>query len=116
MGFKSTNFFLQRCLKLGSKVKAKANYTVCVQQESLDTGAALEENTGMDMDAEAVTDAENNKNTARSGSAVQKERGKIFLSYLSCIYIIKRDGRGTDNWKSVNLLRSLRRCFAHAGP
>lgn len=34
-------------------------------QDSLDTGAALEENTGMDMDAEAVTDAENNKNTAR---------------------------------------------------
>ncbi|XP_075868452.1 protein FAM13B isoform X2 [Nelusetta ayraudi] len=34
-------------------------------QDSLDTGTALEETTGMDMDAEAVTDAENNKNTAR---------------------------------------------------
>ncbi|XP_027137919.1 protein FAM13B isoform X5 [Larimichthys crocea] len=34
-------------------------------QDSLDSGAALEESSGMDLDAEAVRDAENNINTAR---------------------------------------------------
>ncbi|XP_070693161.1 protein FAM13B isoform X2 [Pempheris klunzingeri] len=34
-------------------------------QDSLDSGAILEENSGMDLDAEAVRDAENNINTAR---------------------------------------------------
>ncbi|XP_028444825.1 protein FAM13B isoform X3 [Perca flavescens] len=33
-------------------------------QDSLDTGATLEESSGMDLDAEAVRDAENNINTA----------------------------------------------------
>ncbi|XP_041799409.1 protein FAM13B isoform X2 [Chelmon rostratus] len=34
-------------------------------QDSLDSGATLEESSGMDLDAEAVRDAENNINTAR---------------------------------------------------
>uniref|UniRef100_UPI0037E7069D protein FAM13B isoform X4 n=1 Tax=Semicossyphus pulcher TaxID=241346 RepID=UPI0037E7069D len=34
-------------------------------QDSLDSGAALEESSGMDLDAETVRDAENNINTAR---------------------------------------------------
>ncbi|CAJ1059028.1 protein FAM13B isoform X4 [Xyrichtys novacula] len=34
-------------------------------QDSLDSGATLEENSGMDLDSEAVRDAENNINTAR---------------------------------------------------
>ncbi|KAM7417250.1 hypothetical protein PAMA_017075 [Pampus argenteus] len=34
-------------------------------QDSLDSGAALEESSGMDLDADAVRDAENNINTAR---------------------------------------------------
>ena len=34
-------------------------------QDSLDSGAALEESSGMELDADAVRDAENNINTAR---------------------------------------------------
>lgn len=34
-------------------------------QDSLNSGTTLEESSGMDMDAEAVIDAENNINTAR---------------------------------------------------
>lgn len=70
----------------------------------------------MDMDAEAITDAENNKNTARSVSAAQKKRGELFSSNLPLMYIIKRDCCGTDNCRSVYLLRSLRRCSDRAGP
>lgn len=33
----------------------------------MDSGATLEESSGMDLDAEAVRDAENNINTARWG-------------------------------------------------
>lgn len=36
-----------------------------LSQDSLDSGATLEESSGMDLDAEAVRDAENNINTAR---------------------------------------------------
>lgn len=38
---------------------------VASSQDSLDSGATLEESSGMDMDAEAVRDAENNINTVR---------------------------------------------------
>lgn len=38
---------------------------VAFSQDSLDSGAALEESLGMDMDAEAVRDSENNINAAR---------------------------------------------------
>ncbi len=38
---------------------------VAFSQDSLDSGATLEESSGMDLDAEAVRDAENNINTAR---------------------------------------------------
>lgn len=38
---------------------------VFFSQDSLDSGAALEESSGMELDADAVRDAENNINTAR---------------------------------------------------
>lgn len=42
----------------------------------------------MDMDAEAITDAENNKNTARSVGSAEEERGNILIK--SALYILDK--------------------------
>ncbi|KAG8004297.1 Protein FAM13B [Nibea albiflora] len=57
-------------------------------QDSLDSGAALEESSGMDLDAEAVRDAENNINTARQDNQPcdmeQTQTDTISCDSVSC--------------------------------
>ncbi|TMS17315.1 Protein FAM13B [Larimichthys crocea] len=58
------------------------------RDDSLDSGAALEESSGMDLDAEAVRDAENNINTARQDNQPcdmeQTQTDTISCDSVSC--------------------------------
>ncbi|KAL7395941.1 hypothetical protein ABVT39_025817 [Epinephelus coioides] len=53
-------------------------------QDSLDSGAALEESSGMDLDAEAVRDAENNINTARQDNQPCDNMEQTHTDTISC--------------------------------
>ncbi|XP_076594931.1 protein FAM13B isoform X1 [Chaetodon auriga] len=53
-------------------------------QDSLDSGAALEESSGMDLDAEAVRDAENNIDTARQENQACDIMEQTQTDTLSC--------------------------------
>ncbi|XP_070819419.1 protein FAM13B isoform X4 [Chaetodon trifascialis] len=53
-------------------------------QDSLDSGAALEESSGMDLDAEAVRDAENNINTARQDNQACDIMEQTQTDTISC--------------------------------
>ncbi|XP_031722867.1 protein FAM13B isoform X2 [Anarrhichthys ocellatus] len=62
----------------------------CIQQsqkdtqDSFDSGAALEESSGMDLDAEAVGDAENNINTARQDNQPCDNMEQTQTDTISC--------------------------------
>ncbi|XP_034399688.1 protein FAM13B isoform X3 [Cyclopterus lumpus] len=53
-------------------------------QDTFDSGAALEESSGMDLDAEAVRDAENNINTARQDDQPCDNMEQTQTDTLSC--------------------------------
>ncbi|XP_049441807.1 protein FAM13B isoform X3 [Epinephelus fuscoguttatus] len=53
-------------------------------QDSLDSGATLEESSGMDLDAEAVRDAENNINTARQDNQPCDNMEQTHTDTISC--------------------------------
>ncbi|XP_029298146.1 protein FAM13B isoform X7 [Cottoperca gobio] len=53
-------------------------------QDSLDSGAALEESSGMDLDAEAVRDAENNINIARQDNQPCDNMEQTQTDTISC--------------------------------
>ncbi|XP_063731931.1 protein FAM13B isoform X3 [Eleginops maclovinus] len=53
-------------------------------QDPLDSGATLEESSGMDLDAEAVTDAENNINTARQDNQPCDNMEQTQIDIISC--------------------------------
>ncbi|XP_044060481.1 protein FAM13B isoform X3 [Siniperca chuatsi] len=53
-------------------------------QDSLDSGATLEESLGMDLDAEAVRDAENNINTARQDNEPCDTMEQAQTDTISC--------------------------------
>ncbi|KAM6952897.1 protein FAM13B isoform 2-T2 [Lycodopsis pacificus] len=53
-------------------------------QDSFDSGAALEESSGMDLDAEAVGDAENNINTARQDNQPCDNMEQTQTDTISC--------------------------------
>ncbi|XP_033996545.1 protein FAM13B isoform X2 [Trematomus bernacchii] len=53
-------------------------------QDPLDSGAALEESSGMDLDAEAVRDTENNINTARQDNQPCDNMEQTQIDIISC--------------------------------
>ncbi|XP_049897911.1 protein FAM13B isoform X3 [Epinephelus moara] len=73
-------------------------------QDSLDSGAALEESSGMDLDAEAVRDAENNINTARQDNQPCDNMEQTHTDTISCDSDSCRDQNANTSKTNMNHL------------